>query len=294
MPFMDWINPGQAGQRSAQSREIEKYTLVGNGGWLVWCKLLVGSLLAGWNAHLFVETIRGRMGVFTACVAVCLEITALYCVHNYTRSIGDHKKWLGRFAVILGVFSLAHAVFAIVDYTGYAGNSPYISFYSHVLALPIIVVLLSVTTATLSMKHWSAEVMFELAVAKVESLKNRSRVLTERHRLLDAHELTLLKADLFDKETELKLALIPTLARRIEAGEQMEQMLSQIADEELRRQIRRDLAEVTSRLSATSTPASVMATEPATAGPPRSSPHARQSVLGRELAKNGGRRNGHF
>src|SRR5262245_2103574 len=136
------INPGQQQQRAAQDREIKNYTLVGNKGWLTICKILVGVLLAGWHAHLFTRTIPGWMGIFTACVAISVEGTALYCIHNYTRSIEDHKKWLGRFAVILGAFSLMHAVLAIIDHTGYAGPSRLISFYSHVLALPAIVILL--------------------------------------------------------------------------------------------------------------------------------------------------------
>lgn len=280
------IDPGQQQQRSAQNREIRNYTLVGNKGWLTVCKFLVGVLLAGWNAHLFIETIAGRMGLFTACVAISLEITALYCVHNYTRSVGDHKKWLGRFAVILGVFSLAHAVFAIVHYTGYAGDSHLINFYSHVLALPIIVILLSVTTATLTMKHWSAAVIRELAVSKIESLKNRARALMEQHRLLDAHELTKLKAELFEQETALKIELIPIIRRRIEASLRLEQMIDEIDDPVLQREVRRDVAALTSRL-----PVAAPAT---TTYPAQASPHARPSMLGQAFAANGGGHNGHF
>lgn len=281
------INPGQEGQRHALNGEIENYTLVGNKGWLTWCKLLVGFLLAVWNGHLFISTIRGKMGVFTAAVAISLEITALYCVHNYTRSVGGHKAWLGRFAVILGGFSLVHAVIAIVDYTGYAAQTAWISagmaFYSHVLALPIIVVLLAVTTATLSMKHWSAEVMLELADSKLESLRNRSTVLTEQHRLLDAFALSELKASLFDQETQLKVKLIPVVQRRIDAGEELEEMIKGVSDEELRRMIRAELADLTSRVSVGSLPSS----QPSPPTRARS-PHSRQTAFGRALQNAGG------
>jgi hypothetical protein len=220
-------------------------------------------------------------------VAIGVEITALYCVHNYTRSIDEHKLWLGRFAVILGVFSLMHAVLAIVDHTGYAGAGAgrFINFYSHVLALPAIVILLSVTTATLSMKHWSAEVIKDLAVSKLDSLKNRARVLMEQHRLLDAQELSELKAELFDQETALKIALIPIVRRRIEASEQLEHMIEEIDDPTLRREVRRDFDALTSRL-----PASPTAT---TTTHPQLSPHARQTILGQAFASNGGGHNGH-
>jgi hypothetical protein len=275
------MNPGQQQQRSAQDAEIKNYTLVGKGGWLTYCKWMVCALLAVWNANLFVSTIPGWMGRFTAFVAINLELTVLYCVHNYTRSVDDHKKWLGRFAVILGLFSLAHAVFAIIHYTGYAGPSPFIDFYSHVIALPLIVILLSVTVATLAMKHWSAEVIIDLAVSKLESLKNRARVLTERHRLLDAQELSGLKAELFDQETALKTELIPIVSRRIEASERLERMIEEIDDPLLKREVRRDFDALTSRPPAASL-----------AAPARPSPHARQTILGQAFAGNGGDLNG--
>ncbi len=265
------INLAPERQRSAQDKEIRNYTLVGKGGWLTYCKWIVCALLAAWNANLFINTIPGRMGYFTAFVAVNLEGTALYCVHNYTRSVDDHKKWLGRFAVILGLFSLTHAVFAVIHYTGY-GDGSFIKFYSHVVALPLIVILLSVTVATLTMTHWSAEVIEDLAASKLENLTDRARVLTEESRLLAAHELARLKAGLFDQETQLKAELVPIVARRIEASGELERMIEEINDPLLRREIRRDFESLSSRLPETA---------PATpSAPARPSPHARQTMLG--------------
>jgi hypothetical protein len=288
---MPIINPDQRRQRAAQDKEIKNYTLVGNKGWLTACKILVCLLLAGWNAHFFITTIPGLMGYFTAFVAISVEITGLYCIHNYIRSVDAHKLWLGRFAVILGGFSLLHAVLAIIDYTGYLGQSRFIGFYSHVLALPIIVILLSVTTATLTMKHWSAAVIKDLAVSKLDSLKNRAQVLMEQHRLLDAHELSQLRAGLFDQETTLKMALIPIVQRRIDASQRLDQMIAEIDDPLLRREIRKDFdALSTSRL-----PASLPSTPASTTTPSQVSPHVRQTVLGlgQGYPVNGGGQNGH-
>src|SRR5262245_32492196 len=119
---MPLINPDPQRQRAAQSNRIKNYTLVGNGGFLTAFKWEICALLAVWNGYLFTETITGAMGVLTAIVAISLEGMALYCVHNYTRSVGAHKKWLGRFAVLLGSFSLIHTVVAVVEHTGYASQ----------------------------------------------------------------------------------------------------------------------------------------------------------------------------
>jgi hypothetical protein len=196
--------------------------------------------------------------------------------------------------VILGSFSLIHAVLAIIDYTGYLGQNRFISLYSHVFALPIIVILLSVTTATLSMKHWSAEVIKDLAVSKLDSLRNRAGVLMVQHRLLDAHELSQLKASLFDQETALKMELVPVVQRRIQASQQLDQMIAQIDDPVLRAEIRKDFEALST--SRTPTTLATSSAPPLTSTvQPQASPHARQSVLGLEsgYAVNGGGRNGH-
>lgn len=273
-------------QRAKQDKEIKNYTLVGNKGWLTACKVLVCLLLAAWNAHFFITTIPGFMGILTAIVAISVEITALYCVHNYTRSVDEHKVWLGRFAVILGGFSLIHAVLAIIDYTGYLGQNAFISLYSHVLALPIIVILLSVTTATLSMKHWSADVTQDLAFSKLQSLRNRAQVLMEQHRLLDAHELSQLKASLFDQGTALKMELVPIVQRRIKASEELEHMIAEIDDPRLQQEIRKDFNSLTS---------SHGVGKPLTAehARPAKSPHSRPSMMGLDWMQENGGYNGH-
>src|SRR4030095_3627527 len=150
----------------------------------------------------------------------------------------------------LGVFSLAHAVFAIIHFTGYVRNNWFLDLYSHVIALPAIVILLSVTVATLNMKHWSQSVISLLADSKIGALMNRAQVLMEGHRRLDVHELSQLKAELFERETELKNDLIPVVRGRIEAGQQLEKMINGIPDPELRREIRREFDALTSRLQA--------------------------------------------
>src|SRR5262245_36213091 len=100
------LDPTQQQMREQQNREIRNYTLVGDGGFLSWVKVVVALLLAMWNGHLFIATIPGNMGFLTAFVAIHLEGMAFYSVHNYPRSVEKHKKALGVFAIILGSFSL--------------------------------------------------------------------------------------------------------------------------------------------------------------------------------------------
>jgi TRAP-type uncharacterized transport system fused permease subunit len=241
------LDPDQERQRKQLDEEMRRYTLVGDGGWLTWVKVAVALLLGAWNAHLFVSTIPGWMGILTAVVAIHLEGTALYCVHNYPRSIGTHKKCLGGFAIILGVFSLTHAVFAIVRYTGYARGSEFVEFYSNVLAMPIIVILLSVSMAVLTMTHPKAAIIAKLAIGKLESMTNRSETLIEENRVRDANELMQLKAHLFQIETETKKALIPIVRERIDVEKDLVSQVNAIEDGETRRQVINALDAVTKK-----------------------------------------------
>ena len=83
----------------------------------------------------------------------------------------------------------------------------------------------------------------------------------------------------------MKVELIPIVRRRIEANQELEEMINAIDDIDLRRQIRNDIAALTSRQS-TVLPAT-------TTTQPQLSPHARQTMLGQAFAANGGGHNGH-
>jgi hypothetical protein len=233
----------QLNSRNSLDREIRNYRLVGRGGWLTFVKIAVTVLLAAWNAHLFIQTIPGWMGYLTAATAVCLELSALYCVHNYTRSIGVHKQWLGRLAVILGLFSLIHCVAAIVIHTNYSAH-PLILFYTHVVALPCIVVLLSLFVAIVAMNHWSASLIADLAKFQMEAMSERARVLSDERRLLDRMDLVRLRASLFEQETVIKSELVALAARRVAAGEQLHNVLAGIRDPQLRGEVQTAIAEV--------------------------------------------------
>lgn len=228
------LHPTQQQEQDKLDNEIQGYTTVSNGGLLTYFEGVTGALLALWNANLFLKTVPGEMGIFTAFVAVNLEIMAVYCVHNYPRSIGKHKEILGQHAIILGSFSLVHAVMAIVHYTGYGANIWFIEFYSNVLALPGIIVLVAVTFARLKMNHWSVIVIDKVAASRVDALKERADVLIEQGRLYSEAELAYMRAHNLAEKTQLEKNLLPVLRERIMTNEQRERMLQNVDDAGLR------------------------------------------------------------
>ncbi len=158
---------------------------------------------------------------------------------------------MGAIGIILFLFSLTHAVMAIAHHKGLGISGSFIETYSTWVAFPMILILCVSGAITLKMAHWSAKIMNKLAQTKIVSLSNRAEVLMEQNRLLDAYELSDLKARLFDLQTELKAELIPVVQRRIRASEQLEQMIDDVDDPELRREVRHDIAELNSQSSPT-------------------------------------------
>src|SRR5262245_21822570 len=235
------LNPSQQAHRQKQDAELRRYSLVGDGGWLTWLKIAVAILLGGWNIHFFLSLVGGIMGYLTAAVAAHIEITAVYCFHNHPRSIGRHKKALLVLSIVLMTFSTIHAVFAMITYTGYANGNKFVDFYSNVMALPIIVVLLTVTTMTLTMTHPKAKIIAALAAGKLQSMMNRSETLIEENRVIDANELMELKAHLFEIESAAKKALIPIIKDRIRTEQELLDEVDSISNPEVRYQIRNAL-----------------------------------------------------
>lgn len=234
------LHPDQQKQRERQDKEIGGFTLVGRGGWITAAKILVGCLLGYWNVKLFVDAIPGVSGWVTALVALSLEATALYCVHNFTRSLGPHKTTLGLFGVLLFLFSLAHATMSVIHANGYEWGKEFIDFYSHVIAFPLLLILLTVSVVTLSLTHWSGEVMKDLAVTRLAGMLSRARVLMQQAKMLDDQELVYLRAQVLEQDTQIQSDLIPVVRRRASVGEQLARLLESIDDPDLRARLKSD------------------------------------------------------
>jgi hypothetical protein len=228
----------QRRQLEQQDKQIEQYSMVGPGGWPAFLKLLIGVGLAVWNVRFFVHTIPGLLGWFTGFIVVSLEITALYCIKNFRRTMGLHKVVMGFWGIALILFSLAHATLSIIDYTGYTWpDRATQSWYAHAVAFPLLMVLLVLSGVSLELTHWSRAIMKDMARTTMQGLKHRARTLVKHVRMYNRAETGLQGAVLFEQETNLQEALLPTLQRRIDGLNRRAQMLGQISDPELREKV---------------------------------------------------------
>src|SRR5215471_1311600 len=131
----------QQRRQAREDKEIEGYKLIGNGGWPNFALVLVSCLLGYWNFRLFIDTIPGFDGIITGLVALGVEATAFWCVHHHHRSTGNHQQTMTIVAIILGLFSLSHATMSVIHRNAY-GLTDFINFYSHVVAFPLLLILL--------------------------------------------------------------------------------------------------------------------------------------------------------
>jgi hypothetical protein len=237
------VDTAQDREQARQDREIENYTLVGNGGWPNLGLVLISLLLGYWNFRLFIDTIPGIDGIITGLVALSCEATAWWCVHNYSRSTGQHQKTMKVVAIGLGLFSLSHATMSVIHRNAY-GLTGIIDFYSHVVAFPLLLVLLTLSLVALKMNHWSVPIASQLGQMRTTGLINRANVLVQQARMRSEHGLARLRAALFQQKTQLEADLLPIAQQFIATRQQRESMLAQVQDPNLRRQLMSDMSEL--------------------------------------------------
>jgi hypothetical protein len=68
------------------------------------------TFLAITNYLFFARTVAGIQGKSTGILAVIATATALYCTHNYPRSIGKHRLALGVWGILLTTLSVFHTI----------------------------------------------------------------------------------------------------------------------------------------------------------------------------------------
>jgi len=238
------LNPDPDQAQERQDQEIQSFTLVGRGGWPVAVLWLLAFLLGFFNFSLFYETVHGVKGVITGTVALAVEGTALYCVLNYSRSIEQHKEVLGIWGKRFFTFSLVHATASFIHTAGFDILNKPIYFYSHVIAFPAMVVLLTVGVNKIIMSHWSGKILKDLADSKIVSLRNRADALMKQSGMRDGHQIATLRAMIFAELTDLQSKLIPVIRRFIGVREERDRMVRDIPDPLLRDQMQRSMLDL--------------------------------------------------
>lgn len=245
------INPDPERAQQIQDQQIQSFSLVGRGGWPVLVLWLLAFLLGVFNFSLFSHAIPGVKGVLAGLVAVAVEGTALYCVLNFPRSIDKHKEILGTwgkrlfsFSLVHGTLSFIHSAAAVIDNEIFKSFDFYILFYSHLIAFPAMLILLSISVSKIIMHHWSGETLKQLAASRLIALKSRSEALIEQSQMRDQNEMARLRAEIFAEQAQIQADLMPIVRRFVSLREQRDRLVKEIDDPLLREQIVRDVGKL--------------------------------------------------
>lgn len=176
----NWLNRSDRHQADRQRLEAEAkdFRLPGETLPQVF-KYLFFTGLGFLNYRLFSHAVPGLWGQATGVVAVMAEAIALYAAHNFSRSAGAFRLALGSSGVTLMAFSLVHGTFSILDLIGAADVSAAVTYYSRVVAFPLLAGLLGVSVVAITMTHPRNIIRLKQAMAHTAVAIGRAKVASE-------------------------------------------------------------------------------------------------------------------
>jgi len=198
---------GRENQHAEESEslknEANSFQLATDGGYIKVLKYLLFILFGYYNARLFIVTVPGWEGYFTAVFALTGEATALYCFNNYTRSTGKHQKALGVFAILLMLFSVTHATISFFRMEAHAGYSGPIRVYCERVAFPLLFSLLLLAAIIIPLLHWRRKIAEKQAQAQVKIASGRAELVAEAATMRDQTQLERERLESFEERIKL-------------------------------------------------------------------------------------------
>lgn len=227
-------------QNERESEKIQKeadgYKLAPDGGYMTALKSALFILFGYYNARLFISTVPGWEGYMTAGFALAGEATAFYCLFNFRRSAGAHKRALIVFGVLLTLFSVTHATLSFFKMEQ-GRLSTRIHFYAEFVAFPVLFGLLLLTAIITPLCHWRTRVAAEQAAAQEEIQSNRARLVAQSAALKDEALLERQRLDHLRERIRIGNEYSQELKSFARMKESERAALNEIADPEVRKEI---------------------------------------------------------
>lgn len=217
--------------------EADNYKLASDGGYIQWVKYALFILFGYYNARLFVVTVPGWEGALTAAFALIGEATALYCLYNFTRSAGAHKKALGAFAFLLTTFSVTHATISFFRMEQRAELAQPLKVYCESVAFPLLFGLLLLAAIVIPLCHWQRRVAQEQAATQVQLAIGRARLVGEAAALKAENELERERLEFLREKIRLGNEYATELENLAVMKEREHAALDRIKNPEVRKEI---------------------------------------------------------
>jgi hypothetical protein len=178
-----------------------------------------------------------------------LPIFAVWNIIKKSRTSEEHARVMNFWGKALGTLSLVHCVAAILHFSGYIpDDNPYLKFYSHALAFPLIIVFVWFASQRVIETHWSRAMFKDLINNKITSMKEIGAAQTDKQIQLIRAEVAEIRNDIFAIRADLKKELVPILRDNIKSEVEIETMLKMIPDDYIEAKIRAELDKVTEPL----------------------------------------------
>src|SRR5262245_18406471 len=107
------------------------------------------------------------------------EAIALYSIHNFSRSAGVFRFYLGASGCVLMAFTVVLGRFSFLDLVRVASLSARIEYYSHVVAFPLLAALLGVSVVAITMTHPTYIIRLKQALAHMAIVTGRAQAASE-------------------------------------------------------------------------------------------------------------------
>ncbi len=221
----------------AMKQKAESFKLVGLGGFLSVVKYAVFGVLASLNVHLFVTTVPGPFGKLIGLMAILFECFAVYCWNNGSRSAGAHRTALWVFAILFTGISCIHATAALYEIMGMADRLPWLYFYSHYVAFPLIFGLMIVGVCTLYLLHWQTHIAAAQAAAKQQIARSEAELVAESVNLDHLSKVERARLDFFKKKTLIEAGYVEAVKDYARVMAEGETVIQSIANPDIKRQL---------------------------------------------------------
>ena len=227
----------QEKQSEQLAKEAEGYELASDGGYWFVLKLALFVLFAYYNARLFLVTVPGWERYLTAGFALLAEITAFWCLHNYTRSAGAHKTALGIFGGVLIIFSFTHATISFFRMENVANWQGPLRFYAEHVAFPLLFGILLLAAIIIPLCHWRKRIAQEQAKSQVEVATSRARLVSEAALLKDESMLEHQRLEHLRQRIRIGNEYVSELEALAAMKQREHDALNKIADPEIRKAV---------------------------------------------------------
>lgn len=230
-----------ARETAAREKEVQEFDLAQLDHFLSGLKYLIFAVLGALNVRLFLSVVGGVWGLVIGLTAAFFEVQAVYCWNKMRKAGGAYQAWLFRIAAVFTLVSVVHACTSFYDLIHLAAGWPSLGrplyLYSHVVAFPLLFLLMIGAICILFRVHWSRDIADAQARAAVDAARERGKLLVETARMRNEDELSRARLASYQERLKIEQAFLGLLEDTVRFEQRASSLLAQIPDPQVRQRM---------------------------------------------------------